>query len=128
MAGLLDVLKAGVKVADSVTKTLQATVGYERCTAVDKFGHRTYAASVDLLAILDLRQRQVRSPEGVLVMARASVTFLDLAAVAAATAGGLMSERDRITLPDGSVAPVLTVGGFADAAGGPAIPVEVSLG
>ena len=53
---LLDALRAGIKVADKVTKPLQATVIYEREASVDHYGNVTPNSPVSLRAIVDNRR------------------------------------------------------------------------
>lgn len=126
--GLLDVLKAGVKVADQLTKDLQATVTYRRHTGQGFSGDATYAADVELKAIVDWRQRQVRTLAGSLEVSRASVTFLDVDALLAATNNAGIDDNDVIVLPDGTTGPILDMGGFIDRTTGVPVATEVFLG
>ncbi len=124
---LLNVLRSGVKVADKVTKPLQADVVYERVTGQNEYGMKTYAAPATLKAIVDWRQRQLRTPDGILSVSRAAVTFLDAAALIAATGGAGIDDSDRFTLPDGTTGPILDMGGFIDAGTGIPVATEVFL-
>lgn len=130
---LLDVLRSGVAVADRVTKPLQATVSYERYLYSDEYGEKTYGPAVPMAAIVDWVQRQVRTKEGVLSVCRASVLFLDIQALLAATVGtdnpmGGISDEDRIILPDGDTGPILDMSGFIDAGTGIPVATTVFLG
>jgi hypothetical protein len=125
---LLDVVRAGVKVANTVTTPLQATVSYQRDLGNDEFGTRTLGSVVKLKAIVDWKQRQVRTITGLLSVSRASVLFLDVAALSAATAGQGIDENDVITLPDGTTGPILDMSGFIDAGTGQPVATEVFLG
>ena len=127
---LLDVLRTGVKIADDVTKPLQATVSFQRYTGSDGYGTPTYAAAVDLKAIVDWKQKQVRTPSGVLSVSRASVMFLDIVALMSATNGEGVNDSDRIVLPSGDTGPILDMSGFidADSATGTPVATEVWLG
>jgi len=113
---LLNVLRAGVKIADTVTKTLQANVFFERMTGTDPYGGGTYAEGmITLKAIVDWKQEEVRRANGVLSLAKVSVQFLDVAALSAATGGRGIQEADRIVLPSGETGEILSVDGFIDA-------------
>jgi len=126
---LLDVLRAGVKIADSITKPLQGTVMYQRFSTTDEYGEKTPAGSPQSLpGIIDQTQRQVRTPDGTYMTVRATIDFIDAAAIDAATGGQGLSINDEFILPDGKKRPTLSVGGFVDA--GTTMPVvnRVMLG
>ena len=125
---LLNVVRDAVAVADSVTKALQSTVSYERRTGQDAFGDPTYAAAVDLLAIVDWKARQVRTSTGLLTVSRAVITFLDAAALSTATGGAGIDDNDKLTLPDGTTGPILDLGGFIDPGTGIPVATEIFLG
>lgn len=126
--GLLDVVRSAVKTADKVTKDLQSEVTYRRKLGQDRFGDVTWSAAATLRAIVDWRQRQVRTPAGVLTVSRAAVTFLDAAALLAATSNAGIDESDEITLPDGTTGPILDMAGFIDPGTGIPLATEVFLG
>lgn len=128
MANLLDILRTAVKVADSVTKPVQATVTFKKAVADSSYEGFSYPNSVELRAIVDWRQKQVRTLAGVLSVSRASVTFLDVAALAAATNGEGIDDRDVIILPDGTTGPILDMAGFIDAGTKQPLATEVFLG
>lgn len=124
----LDTLRNGIATADSMTRSLQATVSFYRCTGIDNHGTRTYASAVSLLAVVDGKQSQIRTMTGELTMCRATLTFLNIVALSAATGGLGVTVQDKIVLQDGTTSPILNVGGFVDAATGHAIATEVYLG
>ncbi len=126
--GLKEAFRSGIKTADSVTKDLQPSVQFFRYTSSDGFGTRTYAAAVSLHAIVDLKQRQIRTLSGELSMCQASVLFLDIAALVAATGGDGVGDNDKIVLTDGKTGPILNYGGFVDAGTGKPMYTEVYLG
>lgn len=125
---LLDALRAGVKVADKVTKPLQATVKYERETTADEYGKVTPAAPVYLRAIVDFGRKQVRTSSGELTVTRATIDLLDIDAVVKATNGQGIGNNDKFTLPDGDSGPILDISGFVDAGTGHPIATTVMLG
>jgi hypothetical protein len=125
---LLDVLRSGVAIANTVTKPLQATVSYSRYIGEDAYGTKTYATAVNLAAITDWKQKQVRTLSGVLSVTRSSVMFLDINALNAATNGEGIDDNDLIVLPDGTTGPILDMSGFIDAGTGHPLATEVLLG
>lgn len=124
---LLDVLRTGVKIADKVTKPLQATVMYAR-EGVDNSYGPTYLTAVPLHAIVDYKAVQVRTKGGVLTATRATITLLNIDEVVAATAGLGIGNNDIFTLPDGDTGPILDIGGFVDPGTGHPIATTVMLG
>lgn len=125
---LLTTIRSAVAVADDVTRPLQSTVSYQRRTGQDQFGDPTYAAAVDLLAIVDWKATQRRTSTGLLTVSRAVITFLDAAALSTATGGAGIDDNDKLTLPDGTTGPILDLGGFIDPGTGVPIATEVFLG
>lgn len=130
---LLDVLRTGVKIADDITKPLQATVSYYRYDTEDGYGGKTYVPDresngIQLRAIVDWNRKQVRLQSGILSVTRATVTLLDVAAIAAATNGEGIDDNDVFVLPDGTTGPILDMSGFIDPGTGQPIATEVLLG
>jgi len=125
---LLDVVRAAVDVANVVTKPLQALVTFQRYTGEDAYGTRTFSTAVQLRAIVDWKQKQVRQQSGILSVTRASVMFIDIDALSAATGGEGVDDNDLIVLPDGTTGPILDMSGFIDAGTGHPIATEVFLG
>ncbi len=127
--GLLDILRTGVAIADSVTKDLQCYVMYTKSAGVDYEGNPgTPGAPIELRAIVDWKQAQVRTQGGELTVTRATVLFLDIDAIIAATNGEGIGDEDIIILPDGTTGPILDMGGFIDAGTGHPLATEVFLG
>lgn len=125
---LLDVLRTGVKIADNVTKSVQADVKFEKYVSGTGEGDKSYTPAVFLKAIVDWKQKQVRTMSGVLSVSRASVMFLDIAALKTATNNEGIDDHDKITLPDGTTGPILDMSGFIDAGSGHPVATEVFLG
>jgi hypothetical protein len=128
--GLLDDLRDAVAIADSETKDIQSTVTLKRYLSDDDgYGSPSYAPDVTLQAIVDWKQKQVRTKEGILSVSRAIVTFLDAAALRDATDGnGIDDDKDVIVLPDGTTGPILDLGGFIDRETTHPLATEVILG
>lgn len=130
---LLDILRSAVKIVDDVTQPIQAEVSFRHYTSSDSYGQKFYTPDVSLPpailhAIVDWKQKQVRTLEGVLSVSRASVTFVDVAEVSAATNGEGIDDNDIIILPDGTTGPILDMAGFIDAGTGQPLATEVFLG
>lgn len=123
---LLDVLRAGIKVADSVTKPLQGTVTYKRATTNTGYGIGE-ASGVPLRAIIDETAGQVRV-NGVVTSYRATLTLLDVDALVVATNGLGIRANDVFILPDGSSQPVVDTGGFIDPGTTHPVATTVRLG
>lgn len=124
---LLDVVRTAIKIADTVTKPLQATVMYQRAITATGYGV-THASPVPLKAIVDYKAVQVRTRDGILTATRSIITLLDVAEVAAATMGLGVGNDDIFTLPDGDTGPILDIAGFVDAGTTHPIPTTVMLG
>lgn len=126
---LLDVIRNGVAIADSVTKPLQEMVSLEHISGpASGSGDQGYNAPVSLPAIVDWKQRHLRTANGELSVSRASVLFLDIDALSAATNDEGIADNDKITLADGTTGPILDMGGFIDAGTGRPFATEVFLG
>ena len=130
---LLNTLRSAVKIADKVTKSVQAEVQFRHYLGADDYGAKSYTPAVGqpallLRAVVDWKQKQVRTQAGILSVSRASVTFLDVNAVAAATNNEGIDDHDIIILPDGTTGPILDMAGFIDAGTGQPLATEIFLG
>lgn len=126
---LLDTLRSGIKIADNVTKPLQGIVTYQRSvTTADGYNEPSYPTSAPLHAIIDMTSVPVRNMSGIVVMAKATLTLLNVAEVAAATGGLGIGANDVFILPNGTTGPILNTGGFVDAGTGNPVATEVYLG
>lgn len=114
--------------ADKITKPLQSTVSYERYISSDGSGSQSFASPVQLHAIVDWKQRQLRTADGSLTVSRASILLLSITEVFAATNGAGVGDDDRWTLADGTTGPVIDMGGFIDAGTSHPLATEVYLG
>lgn len=125
---LLDVIRSGVKIADKITKPLQPTVGFERALGDNGFGGISYSLQFHPHALVDWKQKMLRTPGGEMTVSRASVQFLDIDELMMITAGEGVNDQDRITLPDGTTGPIIDMSGFIDAGTGHPFATEVFLG
>jgi len=126
--GILHALRLAPAIANKVTKDAQPFVTYKKAVKDDSYSGWSYPSEVKLQAIVDWRQKQVRTLEGVLSVSRAAVTFLDIEALKTATNGEGIDDHDIIILPDGTTGPILDMAGFIDAETGLPLATEVYLG
>ena|SRR5580765_3712959 len=125
---LLDTLRAGVAVADGVTKSVQTTVSVERYAGSDGYGSDYWFDPVFMKASCDWKQSTVPSADGILVAARVTVTFTDIKEMQLKTEGKGIGQYDKITLPDGTTGPILGMEGFVDAGTTKPLATDVHLG
>jgi hypothetical protein len=125
---LLDILRGGVEIANQQTKSLQAKVKFEKYVSSGGSGEAIYKSAVYLDAIVEWKQKQVRTMGGTLDVSRASVLFIDIAQLLKATNKEGVDDNDRITLPGGETGPILDMSGFIDAGTKIPIATEVFLG
>lgn len=115
MAGLADVVRAGVAVAHQVTATLQVDVSLARWTGQDSMGAVTYAAAADYPALVEYKVRLHTTASGKIVQTRAKVTFLTVIPPHGAVGRTEpIDSRDRIVLTDGTTGPIVDVEGLID--------------
>ena len=116
---LATILQGGISIANDVTNSLQATVTHKAFSAVDGYGKITYATGVARTAIVERRQKYVRTATGEEKLSLARILFLTPVSV---------DERDRFTLPDSTEMPILRIGGPIDPTTKQEFVVEVELG
>lgn len=125
---LIDVIRLGVKIADSVTKSVHSSVTFTRVTARDSYGAPTATSTTTLRAVVEVKNAPVRTREGITVVARATLDFLDVTAILSATGGAGFDYDDQFVLQDGSTGPILNLGGFMDPGNGKPVAMTVYLG
>lgn len=128
----LDILRAGVALADSLTKGLQCSVQWEAYTGQGANG-RQYAAPVTLSAIVDFTTRQYVSKDGKVSTIAATVTVvgdvLPNGAVTVPPRREPIDPKDRITLPNGFTGPIVSApGAVMDPSTGRGLIHEIMLG
>lgn len=117
----MSIISNGVAIANKVTKALkmQGTVSWE-VGVTDGYGALSYPSGiVSVQAIIDWRQRQVKSRGGQMVTCRATLTILDPTVT--------VGFNDRLTLPDGTTGAILNMSGPTDDSGLPVMR-DVYLG
>lgn len=107
-------------VASPLTDSFKQPVQWQHCTGSDGAGADTFAAPVTVNALVNRGKRQAYTASGALAEVIATLTFVDpLTAV---------DGRDIFTLPDGTTAPIVTVGGFEDPKTQAAFVTKVQIG
>lgn len=117
--GLASIIRSAVATADAVTKDLQPEVLHKEWVSQTDAGVHTYKSSVKRRALVDMKQRQVRTLEGQLVTSHAYIAFLTPVSI---------GRNDAIILPDGTTGPIINTTGFVDPATGRGYVTEVYLG
>lgn len=113
--GLRDLIANGVALADRLTADLQPVVQFRPWIGTDGFGKSMYDAATPVPAIVELKQRMVRTPAGEEVLSTHVITILrPIAPNGAPGRIEPIDTRDWITLSDGTTGPILSVGGFQD--------------
>ncbi|SRR5258706_15535358 len=116
--GVADALRAGIRVTDLVTDSLQAPVTLQRRTEQDGYGNAVYTESV-VRGVVEQRQQKVMTAGGELVDVRASVTFPRPVAI---------TSQDRLVLQDGTAGFVVKRDGVMDESTGLGFATVVYLG
>jgi hypothetical protein len=129
MAGLADIIRNAVAIADSATDTLQPKVRHAAWIGNDGEGGYQYASAVQRPALVERKQKLVRKADGEQVLSTHVVTFLrPIKKNGAAGRQEPIDPRDRITLPDGTTSNILSVNAFVDKDTGAGYLHEVYLG
>ena len=116
---LATILQNGISVANTVTESLQATVTHAAFSSKDGYGKFTYGTGVARKCIVERRQKYVRTNQGQEKLSLAKLTFIEPVTI---------DERDKITLPDSTVMPILKIDGVVDPTTNAPYMVEVELG
>ena len=109
--GLSDILRAGIAIADSVTKDVQASITWRAWTGQNWKGEDTFADPVTIKAIVDLTRKRRFNADGQEILVIATLTILEPVTPNGATTVPPRQEpidvRDQITLPNGSTGPII---------------------
>lgn len=111
-------VRDNVKLADTLTKSLQASVVWEHFVRATGSGDETTTKKT-IKAVVVYKQRLIRTMSGELAPSSASVTILDPTVV--------VSANDHFVLPNGIRSDVLNISGPVDPATGNPFMVEVFL-
>lgn len=127
--GLADIVSSGIATVKSVTADLQADITLEAWISNDNFGGPNYASSVTLPAIVEMKEQRVRTVNDEDVLSRAVITILQPVTANGATGRKEpIDPRDRITLPDSTIGPILKVEGMINPDTSELFMVSVWLG
>lgn len=124
-------LRIGVKVANKVTRPVQAEVTHKQFVSQDGAGKKTFSPSTGIkrLCLFEQQEHKMELPDGRLIAVEAVLTFLEEVLPQGAS-GRLepIDPRDEIILPDGSTAPVVYVSAPYDPKKKRGFVVQVWLG
>jgi hypothetical protein len=110
-----DIIRNAVALANNVTKSLQVVIRYEPWIGQDEYGTPRYGSRQDLLVIIEYKNKWFSTRSGQEMLVRANIFFLQpLTANGATGRAEPLDNRDRITLPDGTTGPILSVDGVTD--------------
>jgi hypothetical protein len=130
--GLADIIRAGVAIAATVTRDLQAEVFHTAWIGQNGAGDDQFASPVTRHALVDRTRKPYFTKGGNLISIVATITFLDPIPDTAALSGqqrvNPIDPRDIIMLDDGVTAPIVRTGGFEDAGTKQPFVNEVALG
>lgn len=129
MAGFADIVRNGVALADSLTATLQDAVTYEAWIGSDGFDEPSYAAGVQISALIEKSDKTVIDTQGREIRTESVISLLRPIAPNGATGRQEpIDNRDKFTLPDGTTGIIAGVETFVDADTGAGYYHIVSLG
>lgn len=104
---LADVVRNGVAIASSVVDSLKVSITVDPWNGTyDDYGKPNYGTPVAYTVIQEDRLKHIRRDDGVVVLGVSKLIFLERVAI---------NSLDKITLPDGTVAPIVVIEGFPDA-------------
>lgn len=106
--GLSAIVRNVVKVADTVTKDLQADISHYPFQSRNGYGVPTYGSATVRPVIISYKQTKRLRDDGVEVVSRMKVMIIANVAV---------GMHDKITFPDGSTAPILDIESMLDGDG-----------
>ena len=124
------IVRKGVSLANRLTADLQDTVTHEAWIGHDGFGKPQYdPAIISRQAVVEMDQRLIRLADGQEVQQRARVTVIGpITGNGAKGRKEPVDPRDRITLPDGTIGPILDVKGVSDPTTGAPYAYTIILG
>lgn len=111
-------LRSAVAVAHKVTGSLQVEVTLDPWVGTDEYGKPTFGLQKCVSAIVERRQRMVRTATGEEVLSTCRLTILepsrDTAIASSLERQQFLDTRDTVTLPDGTTSPILAIEGVID--------------
>lgn len=126
---LNSIIRGGIAIANSVTKSLQGVVLHRSWMGTTGFGDVTYSEPVARRALIDQSEKPRFTQAGEMILTKAQLTILDpIPFINVAGRTNPIDSRDIFTLPDGTTGPVVATSGFIDAETNAPYMVEVTLG
>ncbi len=127
--GLQTTLAAGIATAKTVAASLLDDITIEPFTGNDRTGAPSYAAAVTYPALVEPKQRITKNSLGEDIVSQARVTILEpIAANGTSGRHEPVDTRDKLTLPDGTVGPILDIVGTVNPDTGYPYMFEIYLG
>jgi hypothetical protein len=122
-------IRSALATANTVTADLQVEVEHEAWTGYDSDAKPTYASANTYGAIVEKRQRRFKMASGEEIVSQHRVTILT-PVEENGTAGRSepIDTRDRLTLPDDSTGPILSVEGVLDPSTGQPYMTSIWMG
>ena len=126
---LNDTIAAAVATAKSATSALQDDITIEPWTGNSRTGAPAFGSAVTVPALIEFKQEMKKDRTGRDVITRAKVTILQ-PITANGTSGRHepVDPRDRLTLPDGTVGPILSTEGLINPSTNAPYYFEIYLG
>ena len=116
---LATILSGGISVANTITDSLQSTITHAAFASDDGYGKATFSTGVERKAIVERRQKYIRTDAGEEKLSLAKLTFPYPVTI---------NERDKITLPDSTVMPILRINGVVNPTTNAEFLIELELG
>lgn len=130
--GLADIVAGAVTIARTVTLDLHTTITLAQWIGEDQFGKGIYATALSLRAIVEDKNKQLKTGEGQDAVSKTYIAVLEPIDAATANSGftrkNPVDERDIVTLPDGSTGPILDIDGLINGATGVPFYSQIYLG
>lgn len=127
--GLQTTVASGIATAKSVTASLQDNITIAPWTSNDRTGAPSYGTAVTYPALVEWKQKMTKDRRGRDVETQTKVTILQpITATVATGRKNPLDPRDKVTLPDGTVGPILDVAGLLNPDTGYPYMFEIWLG
>lgn len=115
--GFESIIRGAIQgIASPLLESMKIDVTHEAWLGQDRLGSPDFAAPQTLRALIEKSPKQLFTTSGSVVVVKATLIFLDPIADHTANTGYFrhnpIDPRDRITLPDGSTAPIIDPAGF----------------
>ena len=108
--GFESLIRAGIKTADTLTKSLQVTVQHYPYTGVGHNAKLQYGTAVSRKALVEKGNKYLRTVNGKEITRSVMITLLGPVASNGATGRTEpIDPRDKFVLPDGTTGPVVDV-------------------